>query len=337
MPPSDQPRISVILPFRNAESTLRSAVLSILSQTLTNFEVLLVDNGSTDESPIIARQLARQDTRIRLLREECSGVVPALNTGLTHAKAPYIARMDADDIAYLDRLVTQLQYLEDHSDIGLVATQADYGGAQEAKGLRAYLDWCNQLISQEQISLNRFVDAPLVHPTVMFRKRLVDDYGGYHEGDFPEDFELWLRWMEAGVRFSKIDTPLLRWQDHPQRLTRCSERYRPEAFYSIKAVYLNRWLQQHNPFYPELVVWGAGRKSRQRTALLEAEGSRIAAYIDIKPGKTSTCPCIHYQDIAPPGTYFVVSYVANQGQREKIRKFLLSKGYREGINFLLVA
>jgi len=337
MSPPDQPLISVVLPFRNAEITLQSAVHSILNQTFTNFEILLVDNGSTDKSPNIALQLAREDTRIRLLREECTGIVPALNTGLNHAQATYIARMDADDIAYPERLVTQLQYLEDHPDIGLIATQADYGGAQEAKGFRAYLDWCNQLISHEQISLNRFVDAPLVHPSVMFRKELLAKYGGYEQDDFPEDFELWLRWLESGVRFAKIERPLLRWNDHPERLTRQSARYRPEAFYRIKATYLNRWLRQYNPFYPEVVIWGGGRKSRQRVALLEAQGSRITAYVDIQAHKTTTRPCITYQDIAPPGQYFIVSYLANQGQRKKVKAYLKNKGYVEGVHFLLAA
>jgi glycosyltransferase involved in cell wall biosynthesis len=333
----DSPSVSVLLPFRNAGNSLADAIQSILRQTFTDYELLLVDNASTDDSTIIARELARQDHRIRLLREERPGIVPALNTGLAHARAACIARMDADDIAYPERLAMQYRYLQNHSEIGLLASKVDFAGSVRAEGLRAYVDWSNQLISYAQLSMNRFVDAPLVHPSVMFRKQEADRHGGYREGDFPEDFELWLRWMEAGVGFAKIDTPLLQWQDHPQRLTRRSERYRPEAFYSTKAIYLNQWLRHHNPFYPEVVIWGGGRKSRQRAALLEAEGSRVTAYIDIKAQKTTTRPCIHYQEIAAPGTYFVVSYVGNQGQREKIRDFLLSRGYQEGIHFLLAA
>ena len=334
---SDPPSVSVLLPFRNAGDRLADAIRSILNQTFTAFELLLVDNASTDKSPDIAHHLARQDSRISLLKEDIVGIVPALNTGLVYTKAPYIARMDADDIAYPERLARQLQYLQNHPDVGLVASQVDFEGPPQARGLYAYVEWSNQLISHEQLALNRFVDAPLIHPSAMFRKQLADEYGGYREGDFPEDFELWLRWMEVGVRFAKIGSPLLRWQDHPHRLTRRNERYRPEAFYRIKALYLNRWLRTHNPFYPEVVVWGAGRKSRQRAALLEAEGSRIKAYIDIKAHKTSTRPCIHFQDIALPGSYFIVSYVANRGQREKVRAFLLSKGYVEGKHFLLAA
>lgn len=333
----DAPSVSILLPFRNAGDSLGAAIRSILTQTFTRFELLLIDNGSTDKGPDIAQDLARKDSRIRLFREEKVGIVPALNTGLAHARAACIARMDADDIAYPQRLAIQYQYLLDHPEIGLVASKVDFAGSELAGGLRAYVDWSNRLVSHEQLALNRFVDAPLVHPSVMFRKQLVEAYGGYREGDFPEDFELWLRWMEAGVGFAKIDTPLLRWQDHAQRLTRRSKRYRPESFYRIKAGYLNQWLQHHNPFYPEVVIWGAGRKSRQRAALLEAEGSRVTAYIDIKAQKTTTRPCIHYQAIAAPGTYFVVSYVGNQGQREKIRDFLLSRGYQEGKHFLLAA
>lgn len=331
------PAISVVLPFRNATKSLEEAVLSILDQSFTDFELLLVDNHSEDGSSRIAQQLAEADARINLLYEPQPGIVNALQRGLDHALAPYIARMDADDVAYPQRLSSQYDFLQKHPQVGVLASQVDFEGHKEAKGLRTYVKWSNHLLSHDQLLLNRFVDAPLVHPTVMFRKGLLDQHGGYRSGDFPEDFELWLRWMEAGVRFEKIDRALLCWRDHPDRLTRCSVRYRPEAFYQVKAYYLNHWLIQHNPFYPEVVIWGGGRKSRQRAALLEEQGGVIKAYLDIRADKTSTRPCIHYLDIAPPGHYFVVSYVANRGQREKIREFLIGRGYVEGINFLLAA
>ena len=331
------PTVSVLLPYRNAENTLRDAIRSILGQSFTDFEVLLVDNQSDDEGARIAREMAELDPRIVLLHEPEVGIVHALRRGLSLARAPFIARMDADDISYPERLEVQYRFLAENPETGLVASQVDFEGNTEAKGIQAYVDWSNRLLSQQQIQLNRFVDAPLVHPSVMFRIKLLKAHGSYQQGDFPEDFELWLRWMEAGVGFEKIARPLLCWQDHPGRLTRGSERYRPEAFYRIKALYLNRWLQAHNPFYPEVVIWGAGRKSRQRSAMLEDQGCQIKAYIDIKADKTSTRPCIYYREIAAPGQYFVLSYVANQGQREKIRKFLMGKGYVEGVHFLLAA
>lgn len=331
-----KPKVSVVLPFRNAEETLKEAVKSILDQSFSDFELLLVDNASTDGSVKIAEGFAHQDARIRLLTEPNVGLVYGLNAGLKHAQGEYIARMDADDIAYPKRLELQHKFLVQNPSVDVVATQVAFESGNESKGIQAYIQWSNQLISHEEIQLNRFVDAPLIHPTVMFRQDLISEYGNYRYGDFPEDFELWLRWLEKGVHFYKLPQSLLYWRDHPHRLTRVDPRYRTEAFYQVKSEYLSRWLRQHNPFHPEVVVWGAGRKSRQRVKLLEKTGIYIKAYIDVVANRTRTKPCIHYQDIEAPGKYFILSYLSNRGQRSKIKTHLLQKSYREGIDFLLV-
>lgn len=335
--PASEPAVSVVLPFRNAVASLNEAVDSILRQSLANFELILVDNHSEDGSSQVARQLEGQDRRICLVYQKETGIVPAIRTGLEWARAKYIARMDADDIAHPRRLEEQFRFLEKQPSVGVVSTCVRYQGPDHAHGIRSFVEWNNSLITHQQIQLSRFVDVPVIHPTVMFRKGMLNKYGSYQQGDFPEDFELWLRWLEAGVRFEKLPSPLLDWRDHAERLTRRSPRYRPEAFYRIKTPYLNRWLREHNPFYPDIVVWGAGRKSRQRAALLAGQGVRINAYIDLRADKTTTLPCIPYQQIAGPGHYFVLSYLANQGQREKIRRFLMGRGYQEGIHFLLTA
>ncbi|MFP4090547.1 MAG: glycosyltransferase family 2 protein [Cyclobacteriaceae bacterium] len=331
------PSVSILLPFYNAEHTLPEAVNSLLGQTFTDFELLLINNCSSDGSEKMAAALATKDARIRLLSEEEQGITYALNTGLKQAKGKYIARMDADDISYPDRLALQFHYLEAHPQTDVLACQVDFSGPASSEGIRAYIDWNNRLLSYEQMYLNRFVDAPLIHPSVMFRKTLIKNFGGYRQGDFPEDFELWLRWMEAGVHFAKYPQPLLCWKDHPQRLTRQDERYSQEAFYRIKSHYLARWLRRHNPFHPEIVVWGAGRKSRQRLQWLQAAGIQIRSYIDINEKRTSTRSCIHFEEIAPPGAYFILSNVAKRGRGEDIRQYLMNKGYTEGVNFLMMA
>lgn len=328
--------VSVILPFRNAEQTLTDAIKSILDQSLHDFELLLVDNASTDGSLAIARSFAHAHDHTHIIEAPEAGLVRALNTGLAHAKGKYIARMDADDIAYPDRLRLQYQYLEQNLSVDVIACQVACDKNEYSKGIQSYVRWSNAIIKHEDILLNRFVDAPLIHPTVMFRRSLLSRFGSYLEGDFPEDFELWLRWMDQGVRFYKLPEVLLYWRDSEKRLTRKDQRYRPEAFYRIKTKYLVKWLQKHNPFHPQVVVWGGGRKSRQRASLLEEKGIEVSAYIDIIPDKTTSKPCIHYLDIEKPGKYFILSYVSNRGQREKIRNYLLQKDYQEGIHFLLV-
>lgn len=334
--PTLAPSVSVILPFRNAELSLRESVESILHQTHTDFELLLIDNNSSDQSTTTAKDFAQKDERIRYITEYHVGIVHALHTGLAQATCKYIARMDADDIAYPERLQRQYQYLKQNPSVDVVACQVSCGESEKSEGIMTYVNWANALVSHEDMFLNRFIDSPIIHPTVMFRKSLLAQLDSYREGSFPEDFELWLRWMEAGVRFYKLPEVLLYWRDSENRLTRKDARYKTEAFYRIKTAYLVNWLQKYNPFHPKVVVWGGGRKSRQRASLLEKNSIEITAYIDIIPDKTTAKPCIHYLDIAVPGSYFILSYVSKRGQREKIKDYLQQKGYQEGKHFLLI-
>nr|WKN35129.1 glycosyltransferase family 2 protein [Tunicatimonas sp. TK19036] len=329
--------ISVIIPFLDAEKTLTRSISSITEQTFQRWELILVDNNSSDGSTIIAQSYAQSDERIRIFHESTVGVAHAFNTGLTHATGSYIARMDADDFAHPTRLEKQLNFLQHYPGISLVSGQVRYQSSVSQPGMQHYVHWVNGIVLPEQIMLNRFVELPLINPTIMFRRECLEQYGSYRDGDFPEDYELILRWLAQGAKMAKIDDVVLDWHDSANRLTRTHPRYSTEAFYRIKTHFLALWLKQKNPFYPKVVVWGAGRKSRQRARLLGNEGVQIVAYIDVVRNKTQERPCIFYEDIASPGEYFVLSYVANRGQREKIRDFLVAKGYREGIDFLLAA
>src|SRR6056297_406605 len=114
------PEISVILPFQNAETTLSEAVQSIVNQTFPDFELLLVDNNSSDNSRNIACKWAKKDQRISLLEEKRPGVAHAMNCGLKNAGGRFVARMDADDISHPERLEKQLLFLKKNPDTGLV-------------------------------------------------------------------------------------------------------------------------------------------------------------------------------------------------------------------------
>lgn len=170
---------------------------------------------------------------------------------------------------------------------------------------------------------------------------LPERHGGYRSGDFPEDYELWLRWLEAGVRMEKLPEALLSWRDSPARLSRRDPRYAPDAFHRVKAGYLARWLARHNARHPEIVLWGAGRVTRRRARLLEAEGIVIAAYVDIDPRKVGRAiegrPVIAPSALPAPGACFVVAAVASAGAREQIEQALICAGYRAGRHYILAA
>ncbi|SHF41892.1 Glycosyltransferase involved in cell wall bisynthesis [Mariniphaga anaerophila] len=332
------PDVSVILPFFNAENTLEKAVESILEQTFSSFEIVLVDNNSTDKSLSIADAFVRKDSRVRLLHEPRQGVDCAMNCGLDHARGRLIARMDADDFALPQRLEKQVCFLKKNSEIGLVGSAVKYvPHNSRVAGFRRFVKWTNSFYALEEIDRYRFVEIPVVNPTILFRRELFEKFGGCRSGDFPEDYEMQLRYLEAGVKMAKLPDQLLEWHDFSTRLTRTNERYTDEAFFRIKAKYFRKWSEQNNRFHPNIWVWGAGRKTRQRARLLADEGLVINGYIDVVAGKTTKKITLHYSQITPSAEMFIVPMVGNYGVRDKIREFLLEKKFAEGEDFIFLA
>ena len=340
-----QPLVSVIMPVRDAASTVARAVESIRAQTLADWELIAVDDGSGDGTTELLAASSRADARIRLVRGPRAGLVAALNAGLAAAAGRLIARMDADDEAHPERLAEQVRLLGSDPRLGLAACLVEFGGdAGRSAGYALHVEWLNSLLDPEEIALNRFVESPLAHPSVMFRRELVVSHGGYREGPFPEDYELWLRWLEAGVRMAKVPRVLLRWNDPPGRLSRTDPRYSPDAFYRLKAGYLARWLCGASGAVTRprgIWVWGAGRPTRQRVAHLDAEGIALAGYVDIDAKKTGRAvgglPVVRPDEMPAPGEAFVLGYVASRGARDLIRSDLGRRGHVEGRDFLMCA
>lgn len=330
------------MPVFNAEHTVEDATSSILEQSDTQFELIIVDDGSEESTQARLTRLARQDSRIRPFFRKHEGIVAALNFGLQQANGTYIARMDADDISLPRRLEKQRAFLDHHPDFELVACQVEhFGQSRKNAGYAHYVHWTNSLTAHKQISLNRFIESPLAHPSVMFRRRTVKRLGSYRPGSFPEDYELWLRWLEHGVRMAKIPEVLLRWRDQPDRLSRTHERYSLDAFYEIKARYLSRWLKNNNVHHPEVMVWGAGPTSRRRAEMLTRHGINITHYIDVDSGRIDQIingrPVLDYNNVPTAGNCFIVSYVGLRGVNRQIQDHLEQRGYQPGRDFIFAA
>lgn len=323
------------------------AVASIRAQTCGDWELIVVDDGSSDDTRGVVASLVREDRRVRVLTQDKCGLVAALNAGLAAARGDLIARMDADDEAHPERLAVQAAFLEAEAnrDIGLASSLVEFGGDRGASaGYAGHVDWMNAIVTPEQIALNRFIESPLAHPSVMFRRELVARHGGYREGDFPEDFELWLRWLAAGVRMAKVPRLLLRWNDRPARLSRTDARYDPEAFFRLKAEWISRWLGDSETARDRAIyVWGAGRPTRKRAAHLAAHGIRLAGYIDVDVKKIGRgiggtgLPVLGPATLPPREESFVLGYVSTWGAREDTRTKLSARGWVEGRDFLMCA
>ncbi|MCH2155202.1 MAG: glycosyltransferase [Opitutales bacterium] len=333
------PLVDILLPFKNAETTLATALDSLLGQTMEQWNACLIDDASSDDSPLIAEAYTRRDNRFRLIKSQGRGIGAALNTGYSTVQAPFIARMDADDWCYPERLKLQLDCLFSRPDLGVLSSRVEHGGSETRQGGYSYhVDWVNGLQSHQDMFAHRFVDAPLAHPSVMMRREILTDSHPYSESQEPEDYELWLRLFGQGVRFAKLPQVLLRWNDPPQRASRISHAYSRTAFEAVRCRYLEPLLKPIIDSGRELVFWSAGRVARSHAAQLALRGILPSYWVDLDPKKLSkqsidVRPYVCLADASPRP--FIVTWVRNRGVREKIREWLEVHGYETGTDYLL--
>lgn len=328
------------MPVRNAVHTLDEALSSIRSQTLQDFEIVVVDDGSDDGSWAKLVSNAVDDNRVRLLRSPAKGLVPALNRGLAAARSELVARMDADDRMHPQRLARQYEHMRRHPCTDVLGSRvSSFPHETLTDGLRDYLDWQNGCISPRSIAQDIYLESPLAHPSVMFRKRTVQDLGGYRDGMFPEDYDLWFRLLRAGKVLAKLPQTLLDWRDYPQRTSRRDPRCSREAFDRLRAHYLAQDPRLRRS-RGKLVIWGAGRRTRKRVRHLLGQGFKPIAWIDVDPRKIGNrldgVPVVEPRWLAQPDRPFVLSYVAAHGARRLIERALEDLGYRKGENYLNV-
>jgi glycosyltransferase involved in cell wall biosynthesis len=211
-----EPRISVLMPVFNNDRYVAKAIDSILNQTVADFEFIIVDDGSVDNTNEILTQYQSRDARIRLFRRANGGIVSALNEGLAYCRAQYIARMDGDDIAHPDRFALQSDYLDNHPDCAVVGG-VFMGIDEDGKELGPYRFARNKVTSFRTFPIQV---ALTVHPLAMIRKDALLALGGYR-ATFPhaEDYDLFLRISKYG-RLHNPDEILLSYRNHLQSVSR---------------------------------------------------------------------------------------------------------------------
>jgi glycosyltransferase involved in cell wall biosynthesis len=341
--PATAPRISVLLPCCNAAAALDEAIESVLRQTADGLEVVVVDDGSSDETPARLDRWAHQDRRMRVLRRPRAGLVESLNAGLAECRAPLIARMDADDRSHPERFASQASLLDDRPDLAAVGCLVEaFPPEAIGPGLKLYLDWQNSLTTSEAIAREIYVESPLVHPSVMMRAEWVGRVGGYQDKGWPEDYDLWLRLHAAGGRFAKVSQTLFYWREHAGRLTHGDPHYSIDSFLRAKAFYLARGPLQGRQ---SVILWGAGIVGKKLSRLLMAEGLPLTAFVDIDPAKIGRTrrglPVIGPRDFMPLWTQSprpaLLAAVGARGARTLVREQITSFGLVEGQDWWAVA
>lgn len=337
--PRPAPLVTVVLPVRDGAATLEAALQSLDVQTFSDFEVIVVDDGSSDDTARVARRWERRDGRFRLVRTPPGGIVAALQHGLAEVRGTLVARMDADDVCHPARLATQVDLLKRRPDLAGCGTGVRYVPAAGVTVRAAeYTAWLNTMTAWETVAANIFVECPLAHPTIMFRAGALSAVGGYRDRGWPEDYDLLLRLWRRGHRFVSVPRVLFDWNNRGDRLSRTHPAYSLDAFRACRVHHLRRSLLVGRS---GVVIWGAGPTGKKLALECRRQGIPVRAFIEVDPRKIGQV--IHGAPVRAAAAAkgfrdaLHLGAVARSAGRETVRAAVVGEGLADGVDFVAMA
>jgi glycosyltransferase involved in cell wall biosynthesis len=332
------PSISILVPAYDAAQTLASALQSVQRQSETDWECIVVDDGSSDGTPDIAATFARRDGRVRVVSRGHCGIVAALQAGIEECRAPLVARFDADDLMSRRRLELQRVALAQSPELAGVGCHVRlFPRAKLREGRLGYERWLGSVCTPEQLQREAFVECPVAHPTLLLRRSVLLEFG-YRDRGWPEDYDLLLRILGSGRQIGVVPRRLLHWRDGAARLSRTSERYSIPAFVECKAEFLASGLLADSDRY---LLWGFGDTGKALSNALSRRGKRPAAIIELHPRRLGQLirgvPVVPPSELPKLSALPLIVSVAGLGPRTEIRRALAAMGLRETRDYVCAA
>ncbi|MBP36780.1 MAG: glycosyl transferase [Roseibacillus sp.] len=326
------PRVSIVMPVCNAGDTVAEAIESCLRQSMDSFELIVVLDGCTDRSGEIVRSY--RDSRIRVFEMDHQGVAPAAREAILASRTDFIARMDADDISHPERLSSQYHFLSESSAFSAVSGQVHLLNPL-GEGMQRYVDWVNGLETAEDIARERFVECPVIQPSLMMRRSSFQEVKGYREVEWAEDHDLFLRMLEREMRIGKVEGIVLSWRDSAVRLTRTHPAYAEEQVWRMKAHHLAR---ESGVASRGVAICGAGPIGKRLARLLKEEGVEVHGFFEVNPRrvgeKIGGVPVAGSEAFGERWRGAVLlSAVGVEGGRARVRRLAREEGYTEGLDF----
>lgn len=263
--------ISILLPVRNAQPYLSACLDSIQAQTHTHWQLIAINDHSTDESSLVLERYAALDKRIQVLQATGKGIIEALRQAYAQSTGTYITRMDADDRMVPHKLATLYQQLKTsgkgHIATGLVRYFTEEGPL--GAGYQRYAKWLNALTRSGTHYHELYKECVLPSPCWMLHRNDLEAAGAFASNRYPEDYDLCFRFYQQGLIILPSQTILHEWRDSSGRTSRHDPNYADNSFLPLKVAYFT---DLHRDSNRPLVVWGAGKKGKALVQLLQQEG-----------------------------------------------------------------
>ena len=326
--------ISILIPFKNTALFLPECINSIIEQTYTNWEVIAVNDGSTDQSYAIMEAYSKKDSRIILLESTGVGIIDALKTAYKKASGTFVSRMDSDDIMTPNKLAVMRALLKKEGPNTIAIGQVKYFSDRGiSNGYARYEKWLNNLTALGSNYSEIYKECVIPSPAWMCYRKDLDKVGAFNPNTYPEDYDLTFRFYKAGIKCLACNQILHHWRDYDYRTSRTSEHYAQNYFLDLK---LNYFLElEYNPKRP-LIIWGAGFKGKKiAKGLLE---KKIPFYwICDNPKKIGKH--IYEQEMLPfsylasQTDFQSIVTVANETAQSEIRTYFASLGKKSMLDY----
>jgi len=256
------------MPARDAQKYIAECIESILAQSYFNWELIVVDDGSTDQTAKIISDYSVSDDRIRLFCQPALGIIPALRLAYEQSSGSLITRMDSDDIMSSEKIekLTDLliQHGKGHVATGLVEYFSESGLGD---GYRKYETWLNELTSTRKNYTEIYKECCIASPCWMLWREDLDACMAFRPDSYPEDYDLVFRFYENNLKVVAADDILHRWRDHDVRSSKTVGHYKENSFLDLK---VNYFIKIDYKYQKNLVLWGAGKKAKKVARLLSA-------------------------------------------------------------------
>ncbi|MDT8446814.1 MAG: glycosyltransferase family 2 protein [bacterium] len=327
--------VSVLITCYQGAPYLAPCLESVLTQSLSDFELVVIDDGSDDQSPEILRAFAAKDRRVRpFFLPKNTGVPEAANFGLAQLRHPWVARLDADDLMLPERLEAQRALAEETG--GLVGSQVQLIG-KTTRGQREYIAWSNGLLTPEDISRESYRELPLPHPSWFGPKELFSSQN-YRQMSWAEDYDLLMRSLQAGWPVHKVPELLTQKRETGVGLSSWASPYKRPAMFSAKAHFLVRsGLGSERPWW----VFGSGPSGRLLAKALLDQGQSVAGFMDNVSGKGRRVLGLPVRHLSAEGTEledldsaFKLLCIGQPKARKQMIRLLEARGEREGQDWI---
>ncbi|MBV6640882.1 MAG: glycosyltransferase family 2 protein [Cyclobacteriaceae bacterium] len=260
--------VTIIMPVKNAAPFLAECIDSMMRQTYDEWELIAVDDHSTDRSERILLEYTRRDSRIRYLKNGGHGIIHALKTGYAYAKGIYITRMDADDIMPDDRLMKMVTVSKNSSKSIVTGLVKYFGDQPISEGYLKYENWINETSLAGKQWQQIYRECVIASPNWMVRKSELDKIGGFDHLTYPEDYHLVFKWYQNQFKIYTIPEVTLHWREHVERTSRNSNHYQQPSFFHLK---INQFIE-NDLRTDNLVLWGRNEKTRLTAEILDKAG-----------------------------------------------------------------